>query len=133
MKYKELNYCGSVIPAMPETYVIDELKYFYNNPKDTYHKVAYFNYSPDNLTELFPLCALETYESIYWKFQNWQPKEGRKCDIREDRDSEIFPKYSIMNCNEMPVLRGHKRVFEMFVDELYCCFKFNIFFMQLIE
>jgi len=115
MKYKQIIYGSTPIPSKPKDYVVSQMRYCYERKGD--HIVAYFNYDPGDLKELFPLCVLETYESIYTRFRNYKPKEGRKCDVLEDRESLIFPAYSIVDCADMPVLRGHKKIYNMFVAE----------------
>jgi hypothetical protein len=115
MIYQQIMYGDTSIPSQPEADVIAIMQSYYRG-KET-HKVAYFNYTPSNLKELFPLCSMETYESIFYHFRNYKPVEGRKCDVLDDRGSKIFPKYSIVDCTEIPVLRGHRKIYKMFVEE----------------
>jgi hypothetical protein len=115
MIYKELLYGSTLIPSKPEAFVISEMKECYK--RNGTHIVAYFNYAPENLKKEFPLCEMETYESIYWRFRNYYPKEGRKCDVLHDYESLIFPKYSIVDCTDIPVLRGHGKIYNIFVEE----------------
>jgi hypothetical protein len=117
MIYKQLIYGGTPIPSQPEADVISEMRRYYTSKRKGDHKVAYFNYNPEDLKKEFPLCVLETYESIFLRFRNYTPKEGRKCDVLDDNESIIFPKYSIVDCTNMPVLRGHRKIFRMFVAE----------------
>lgn len=117
MNYKQLIYGNTPIPSQTEANVISEMQRYYKSKRKGHHIVAYFNYNPKNLKKEFPLCVLETYESIYLRFRNYKPKKGRKCDIHDDIESLIFPEYSIVDCSEMPVLRGHRKIYTMFVDE----------------
>jgi hypothetical protein len=117
MMYRQIIYGGSPITSQPEADVIRKMQRYYKNRGKDDHLVAYFNYYPNNLKELFPLCAIETYESIFYRFRNYKPPEGRKCDIVDDKESNIFPKFSIVDCETMPTLRGHRKVYNMFVDE----------------
>jgi hypothetical protein len=110
-------YGNTPIPSQPEAEVIAEMQRYYKTKGGDDHMVAYFNYAPEKLKKLFPLCSMETYESIYLRFRNYRPAEGRKCDITDDPKSIIFPKYSIVDCAEMPVLRGHGKIYKMFIDE----------------
>ena len=115
MIYRQIMYCGTPIPSRTEPEVLAEMQMYYKNGGD--HTVAYFNYTPANLKELFPLCSWETYESIFYRFRNYKPPEGRKCDILDDIECKIFPRYSIVDCVQMPVLRGHRKIYKMFVEE----------------
>jgi hypothetical protein len=117
MTYKQLIYGGTPIPSLPRADIISEMQEYYKSNGRGDHKVAYFNYDPGNLKKEFPLCVLETYESIFLRFRNYIPKEGRKCDILDDNESIIFPKYSIVDCTDMPILRGHRKIYIMFVAE----------------
>jgi hypothetical protein len=115
MMYQKIMYGDTSIPSQTEADVVAIMQSYYSG-KETY-KVAYFNYAPSKLKELFPLCSLETYESIFYRFHNYKPAEGRKCDIFEDIESKIFPKHSIVDCTKMPVLKGHRKIYKMFVEE----------------
>ena len=115
MTYKELIYMNAPIPAKSEDTVRAEMKWYYK--KKDYHLVAYFNYTPEGLNKDFPLCVAETYESIYWRYRNFKPIEGRKCEILDDKDCLIFPIYSIVDCSDMPKLYHPKKVFMIFVEE----------------
>jgi hypothetical protein len=117
MTYKQLIYGNTPIPSQSEATVIAEMQRYYKSKGKGDHIVAYFNNNPENLTKEFPLCLRETYESIYMRYRNYKPKGVRKCDILEDRESLIFPKYSIVDCLDMPVLRGHRKIYKMFVAE----------------
>jgi len=117
MTYKQLIYGGIPIPSQSKAEIISEMRDYYISNRKGCHKVAYFNYDPGDLKKEFPLCVSESYESIYLYFRNHIPKEGRKCDILEDNESIIFPKYSIVDCTDMPVLRGHRKIYKMFVAE----------------
>ena len=115
MLYSQLLYGDYPIPSQPEAAVLSQMQEHYKGKSN--YIVAYFNYHPENLENMFPLCVLETYESIYNRFRNYKPKEGRKCDVLDDDQSIIFPKYSIVDCANMPVLWGHRRIYIMFVSE----------------
>jgi hypothetical protein len=117
MTYKQINYGDTPIPSQPKAVVVSEMQRYYKSKGKGDHIVAFFSYNPGDLKKEFPLCELETYESIYLRFRNYKPKEGRKCDVLEDRESIIFPKYSIVDCADMPVLRGHRKIYKMFVAE----------------
>jgi len=117
MRYKQIIYGNVPIQSQPKEKVISEMQKYYKCKMEDYHIVAYFNYDPGNLNNLFPLCVMETFESIFTRFRDYKPKEGRKCDVLEDRESIIFPKYSIVDCEHMPVLRGYEKIYKMFIDE----------------
>jgi hypothetical protein len=115
--YKQLIYGGTPIPSLSETAIISKIQEYYKSSGRGYRKVAYFNYDLGNLNKEFPLCVLETYESIFLRFCNYIPEDGRKCDVLADNESIIFPRFSIVYCSNMPIVRGHRKIYLMFVAE----------------
>jgi len=98
MRYKQIIYSNTPIQSQPKEKVISEMQRYYKYKMKDNHIVAYFYYDPGNLNNLFPLCVMETFESIFTRFRDYKPKESWKCDVLEDMESIIFPKYSIVDC-----------------------------------
>ena len=96
---------------------LKKMQIYYNSGLSHYHIVAYCTYFPDNLINHFPLCKIETFQSIYNCYREYKPKTGSKEKLRNDRENLIFPKYSIVDCEYMPTLWAYKKIFGRFVAE----------------
>jgi hypothetical protein len=97
--------------------LLKEMKLYYDTQLQSYHTVAYCTYVPDNLKELFPLCKLETFQSIYNSYRDFKLPFDKKESIENDKENNIFPRYSIVDCQFMPPLWGYRKIFEKFVSE----------------
>jgi hypothetical protein len=97
--------------------LLKEMKIYYDSGLKTYHTVAYCTYFPDNLSKIFPLCKIETFQSIYDHYREFKPKNGGKDKLHKAHESIIFPKYSIVDCVQMSTLWSYKKIFGKFVAE----------------
>jgi hypothetical protein len=112
-----ITYGITEIPSKGMSVLLEEMKYYYDTNLKAYHTVAYLNFMPHNLEEIFPLCRIYTFQEIYDMYREYKVSAGRKETIGNDIDSIIFPKYSIIDCQLMPTLQAYKRIFEKFVAE----------------
>jgi len=108
-------YGGQELKSITIAELIKEMKLYYTSKN--YHTVAYCAFSPENLPTHFPRCQVYTFEEIYNLYYEFVPQEGSKKDLENDKDSIIFPKYSIVDCESMPTLPRYKKIFQKFVAE----------------
>jgi len=114
---KYILYGSQNIQSVKIGELLETMKLYYDKELKFYHTVAYCTFFPDNLSKLFPLCKTFSYQNIYDLYRDYKPITGSKEKMRNDRDSIIFPRYSIVDCEHMPTLWGYKKIFGKFVSE----------------
>jgi hypothetical protein len=117
MERKTLNCGGTLVSSVNKATLIATMQDYYNCGMSGDHVVGYFDYKPDDLIKYFPLCQHETLESIAEYFHNYRPKSEYKYAICSDKESRVFPKYSIVDWSVKSKYKLWKRALKIFIEE----------------